>query len=291
MATNLLRNELVKAVVLNSRDVTEQTEAEIELEKYRSHLEDLVERRTRELTAALETEKQAVEQQKTFISMVSHEFRTPLTIIDGNAQIIQKRGGTLTPEVLELRAGTIRSAVGRLVGLIETILSAHMLESGMLTITPAPCDVSAVIRAVCDDHLGVAPHHHITMDLSAMPPMMNVDEKMIRQVMVNLISNAVKYSPPHSGQDQLVEVRGYKTATDVVIEVQDHGVGIPENEISRIFTRYFRASTSGGIAGSGLGLSLVKQFIELHHGKVEIRSIVGAGTTLTLKIPLAAVIN
>lgn len=412
-ASNLLNNMTVQAVVLNARDVTEQKKVELELENYRRHLEELVEKRTREaeaanqradtvlaaspdtliaidldgrisfmsqhyfarypksapqmhgmhildafdlmadevhlrrddprylemrewwkkpqgtrefrlssgmwirlqarkmlstgetvisttdisdykrqqallaaqsaeLAAALEKEKDIVEQQKTFISMVSHEFRTPLTIIDGNAQIILRRGESLPKNVLEKRAGTIRSAVDRLVRLIETLLSAHMLESGKLTVEPEPCDLAALLREVCEDHQDISPDHDIRLRIRDLPPRMMLDGKVVRQMMANLLSNAVKYSP----DNPLVEVSAFREGDHVIIEVTDHGVGIPEEEQSRIFGKYFRASTSGGIPGSGLGLSLVKQFVELHNGSIELRSRVGVGTALTVSLPI-----
>ena len=282
MVSNLLKDDFVQAVVLNSRDVTEQRESEIELEKYRSHLEELVDLRTSELTIALEQEKKAAEQQRIFVSMISHEFRTPLTIIDGNAQIIQKRGDSLSPQMLEKRTGTIRQAVERLIRLIETVLSAHMLESGKMTVSLAPCDLINIIRDVCDVHLDAKPPHEIKLDIRDSLPNMLLDEKVIRQMMMNLLSNAVKYSPPNP----LIKVDVYLEINTVIIQVTDHGVGIPENELPKIFTRYFRASTSGGIPGSGLGLSFVKQFVELHDGKVKIQSGKETGTTVTIQLPV-----
>ena len=283
MVSNLLKDDFVRAVVLNSRDVTEQRESGIELEKYRSHLEELVDKRTRELTAALEQEKKAAEQQRIFVSMVSHEFRTPLTIIDGNAQIIQKRGNSLSPEMLEKRTGTIRQAVERLVRLIETILSAHMLESGKMTVSLAPCDLTDILRDVCDVHLDAKPIHEISLNIrNSLPTDMLLDEKVIRQIMMNLLSNAVKYSSPNP----LIKVDVYLEVNTVIIQVTDHGVGIPEDELPKIFTRYFRASTSGGIPGSGLGLSFVKQFVELHGGEVKIQSMKETGTTVMVQLPV-----
>lgn len=282
VVSNLLKNEVVQAVVLNSRDVTEHREFEEELEKYRSHLEDLVERRTSELRLALETEKKIVEQQMTFISMVSHEFRTPLTIIDGNAQIIQKRGGSMAPDMLATRSGTIRTAVERLVRLIETILSAHVLESGRLTINLAPAHLGNIVREACAEQLDISAHHTIKADIQDEFPEIKLDERVIRQVMTNLISNAIKYAP----NNPLVEVTVSREDQMAMIEVVDHGVGIPEDELPKVATRYFRASTSGGIPGSGLGLSLVKQFIELHHGTVDIQSKLGVGTKVIVRLPI-----
>ncbi|HCS23858.1 MAG TPA: hypothetical protein DIW20_08925 [Rhodospirillaceae bacterium] len=240
-----------------------------------------------ELASALEKEKDVVEQQRTFISMVSHEFRTPLTIIDGNAQIILSRGATLPREMLERRAVTIRSAVERLIRLIETLLSAHMIESGKLTVEIEDCNLAQVIEEACTDQQDISPSHQIKLSMRDLPPVMRLDGKVIRQMMANLLSNAVKYSP----QSPVVEVMAFAEADSVVIEVTDYGVGIPEDEQPRIFGKYFRASTSGGIPGSGLGLSLVKQFVELHNGSISLRSKVGVGTALTVTLPLAGVVE
>jgi len=240
-----------------------------------------------ELTAALEKEKDIVEQQKTFISMVSHEFRTPLTIIDGNAQIILSRGATLPREVLERRAVTIRSAVERLIRLIETLLSAHMLEAGKMNVAPEDCNLALIIEEACTDQQDISPAHQIKLTMRDLPPVMQLDGKVIRQMIANLLSNAVKYSP----QSAVVEVMAFAEGDRVVIEVTDYGVGIPEAEQPRIFGKYFRASTSGGIPGSGLGLSLVKQFVELHNGSIDLRSKVGVGTAVTVTLPRAGLVE
>lgn len=237
-----------------------------------------------ELEVSLAKEKTIVEQQKTFVSMVSHEFRTPLTIIDGNAQIIQKRGDTIGKEALEKRAVTIRGAVERLVQLIETILSGHMIESGKLVLDPKDVDLAALIREVAHGIQDISPNHHIKTDIRRLPPLVRLDEKLARQMMANLISNAVKYSP----NSREVEIMAFPDEGNILIEVQDHGVGIPEKEQPHIFDRYFRASTSSGIPGTGLGLSLVKQFVELHRGKVSLRSKTGVGTVITVSLPAMA---
>ena len=236
-----------------------------------------------ELAAALETERDIVEQQKTFVSMVSHEFRTPLTIIDGNAQIIHSRAETIDPAMLTKRSATIRGAVDRLVRLIEAILSSHMMDSGRLRSDPAPCDIVSVIQAAVRDQQEIITGHNIVAELSDLPQQMMLDEKIIRQMMANLLSNAVKYSPGKSR----VDVSASKQGREVVISVQDYGVGIPEKELPKIASKYFRASTSSGIPGTGLGLSLVRKFVDLHGGQFDIASVEGEGTTVTVRLPIA----
>lgn len=235
-----------------------------------------------ELEAALAKEKSVVEQQKIFVSMVSHEFRTPLTIIDGNAQILHSRGDTIGKEALQKRALTIRTGVDRLVRLIDTILSAHALDVGKLSVNKTDCDIAKLIRDVCADQQDISPNHKIRVDIRGIPASLDLDEKIIRQMLANLVSNAVKYSP----KGNAVEVMAFREGHNVFIEVQDHGVGIPESEIQHVFSRYFRASTSTGIPGSGLGLTLVKQFVDMHDGTVNLRSKVGIGTVVTVSLPI-----
>ena len=235
-----------------------------------------------ELATALETEREIVEQQKTFVSMVSHEFRTPLTIIDGNAQIILSRAETIDPPALVKRAGTIRGAVDRLVRLIEAILSSHMMDTGRMTVHLAPCDLMRVIHSAMQDQQDISSGYAIVGDLVGLPATMMLDEKIIRQMMANLLSNAVKYSP---GQNR-VDVRAARDGGDVVITVQDYGVGIPAKELPRVTSKYFRASTSSGIPGTGLGLSLVRRFVEMHDGQFTIASTEGEGTTVTVRLPV-----
>lgn len=260
-----------RGVVVSTTNITDYKRQQMQLAEKSAALEQ-----------ALETERGIVEQQKTFVSMVSHEFRTPLTIIDGNAQIIQSRAAKLDPTALMTRAGTIRSSVDRLVRLIESILSTHMLDSGKLSVDIAPCDISAILRAAINDQQDLSPSHKIRFDLRDLPKKMALDEKVIRQMMANLLSNAVKYSP---GKD-LVEVVAFGLDDKVTVEVRDHGVGIPQKELPRIASKYFRASTATGIPGTGLGLSLVKQFVELHHGEFNIDSEEGKGTVVTVMLPV-----
>jgi len=280
--SNLLEYEGVKAVLVNYRDVTEYKESLIELEKYQSQLEELVEQRTRELTDSLEKEKIVIEQQRNFIAMVSHEFRTPLTIIDGNAQIIQSRGNTLDQEILQRRSLTIRKAVERLVGLIERVLSGKVMESGDLKIDISPCDFAAMVRSICIEKLGITPEAKIKLDIQRDIPEIMIDEKLVHQLVLNLISNAFKYS----GEEPEIKVKIYAENDNVFLMVSDNGVGIPADEIQKIFTKYFRASTSAGIPGTGLGMNLVKEIAELHNGTASIESEVDIGTTVTVRLPM-----
>lgn len=282
VVSNLLEFEGVNAVFINYRDVTGYKESLIELEKYQSQLEDLVEQRTRELTDSLEKEKILLDQQRNFVTMVSHEFRTPLTIIDGNAQIIQSRGNTLDQDILQRRSLTIRKAVERLVGLIERVLSDKVMETGDLKLDFSSCDFASMVRSICIEKLGIAPQAKIKLDIQRDIPEIMIDEKLVHQMVLNLISNAFKYS----GEEPEIKVKIYSENNSVFLVVSDNGVGIPEDELGKIFTKYFRASTAAGIPGTGLGLNLVKEIAELHSGEAFIESEIDIGTSVTIRLPI-----
>lgn len=282
IASNLLNNEAVQAVVMNARDITQQKKTEEELDSYQHHLEELVVKRTEEAVEALSKEKELLEQQRAFVAMVSHEFRTPLTIIDGNAQIIVSRGADIGKEALEKRALNIRSSVERLVQLIERILSSNMLETGKMTLQREACDLEVLIRAVCAEQGEVARSHKITVDVEGLPDNILLDPRLTRQIVTNLVSNAIKYSVTNP----VVDVSARRDGDSVVLKVADKGVGIPRAELPRMFQRFFRASTSSGIAGTGLGLSLVKQFVEMQQGSISLESDTGQGAIFTVTLPI-----
>lgn len=241
-----------------------------------------LEKASTELQAALKNEKEASALQKQFVDMVSHEFRTPLTIIDGHAQILSRKADEITPDDIRKRTRTIRSAVTRLVTMMEGVLSSNMLKIGKLEIVPETVNLKAYARDLCDDHSELARSHKLTLDTSQLPETVRIDRKIMNLVLSNLISNAIKYSV-HNPE---VHVRLAMEGAWLRINVRDNGVGIPYEELPRIFERYFRASTATGIPGTGIGLSLVKELVELYHGKLEVNSEIGQGTEFSVSLPV-----
>lgn len=235
-----------------------------------------------QLELALEREQELNSLQSRFVSMVSHEFRTPLAIIDGNAQRLERRHDKTTSEQLLSGLGKIRIGVTRLTTLVEGVLSAARLEGGNINFDPGPCDVSRLISETCDKHQKIHPDHKILMDLDKLPAECCVDSDLMRQVISNLVSNAIKYS--QDGVHIWVE-GGKDDEGNVTITVRDEGPGIPKPELARLFDRFFRASTSIGIIGTGVGLHVVRALVRLHGGTVDVDSIVGEGTTFTVRLP------
>lgn len=259
------------------------------LEARRLAVENLdVERRLAEekaeaafLEQSLTREKDLNSQQRSFVSLVSHEFRTPLAIIDGQAQRLIRRGDKATGDQRTTALEKMRGAVTRLTGLMESVLSSASLEAGSIAFDPAPMDLRALVRKACDGQQEISSNHQINMDIDALPESCLGDSKLLHQIVTNLLSNAVKYSP----EADHVDVTGRSTDDCLEIAVRDFGVGIPKDELPKLCQRFFRASTSTGIQGTGIGLNLVKALVEMHGGVMEITSIEGEGSTFTVKLP------
>jgi signal transduction histidine kinase len=245
--------------------------------------------RTLARQAAMLEEQLAQEQrlallQRNFVSMASHEFRTPLTIIDGHAQRLIKTKDTLPPAEIGERAGKIRAAVLRLTHLIDNLLNSARLFDGGATLYfhPAEMDMAALLREVCQLHREMVPGAEIAERLSGAAMPMIGDAKLLYQLFSNLLSNAVKYSPGGGA----IEVEAEMRADEIVVAVADRGIGIPANDLERLFERYHRGGNVSGIVGTGVGLYLVKMVADLHRGRVEVTSAEGAGSRFTVHLPV-----
>ena len=245
--------------------------------------------RTLARQAAMLEEQLAQEQrlallQRNFVSMASHEFRTPLTIIDGHAQRLIKTKDTFPPAEIGERAGKIRAAVLRLTHLIDNLLNSARLFDGGATLYfhPAEMDMAALLREVCQLHREMVPGAEIAERLSGAAMPMIGDAKLLYQLFSNLLSNAVKYSPGGGAIEVEAEVR----ADEIVVAVADRGIGIPANDLERLFERYHRGGNVSGIVGTGVGLYLVKMVADLHRGRVEVTSAEGAGSRFTVHLPV-----
>jgi two-component system OmpR family sensor kinase len=238
--------------------------------------------------ASMLQEKLAEEQrlaalQRNFVSMASHEFRTPLSIIDGHAQrLISMRERAGTAEVAE-RARKVRNSVGRMVELMDNLIgSGRMIDAEVeLYYHAAVSDLGPVLHEVCQIQRELSPGLQIYEAVSAGPLQVFGDVNLLAQVFGNLLSNAVKYSP-HGG---LIKLCARLEPEQVVVTVEDQGIGIAARDKLRIFERYYRGSNTAGIGGTGVGLHLVKLMVDLHHGTIEVDSIEGSGSRFTVRLP------
>jgi signal transduction histidine kinase len=243
------------------------------------------------LQAAMLQEKLAEEQrvtllQRNFVSMASHEFRTPLAIIDGHAQRLNSTRDRLTAAELAERARKIRNAVARMTQLIENLIGSARLIDGRVDLhfNPTQIDLTALLRELCQQQRELTPNARILEPEEAQPLAVHGDAVLLCQVFGNLLSNAVKYSP----DDGLIRVSAALEGDEVAVVIEDHGMGIPENDQQRVFERYFRGSNTSGIVGSGVGLYLVRTIVDIHDGTVALESHEGVGTRFEVRLPIGS---
>jgi signal transduction histidine kinase len=224
--------------------------------------------------------------QRNFVSMASHEFRTPLAIIDGHAQRLISMRERLTAAELAERARKVRHTVRRMTQLIDNLIgSARLIDGGLdLNYHPTQVDLMEIVREVCRMQKELTPEAQILEPAAAQPLMVFGDASYLNQVFGNLLSNAVKYSPDGG----LIRVIAAQDGAQIVVAVEDHGIGIPERDRQRVFERYYRGSNTSGIVGSGVGLYLVSTIASLHKGSVELDSREGEGSRFTLRLPCSA---
>lgn len=280
--------------VATHENVTETVRLSEKLIDHRNQLEATVQSRTaeierqaQELERMLDQERGINELQRQFVTMASHEFRTPLAIIDAAAQRLDRKKKDMTPEFVGEKIEQIRTSVSRIVNLMESILAAGRLDNGKITINYEKCALVSLIKKCCDRQATIRNTHKFILDIKSLPETIDADCQALEQVMTNLLSNAVKYASLAPD----IRIKGWQDADNVKIAVIDAGIGIDKEDIPQLFQRYFRARTSAGIAGTGIGLHLVKQIVELHHGKIDVSSARGCGTTFTITLPIKAVSN
>lgn len=241
--------------------------------------------------AAQLQEKLAEEQrlmllQRNFVSMASHEFRTPLAIIDGHAQRFISMRDRLTADELTQRARKVRSTVGRMTQLINNLIGSARLIDGRIELNyhPTRVDLGVLLQDICHLQRELTPDAQILDELAPPPLLVYGDVSLLSQAFGNLLSNAVKYSPDAG----LIRVTALKQDAEIVVVVEDHGIGIPENEVSQVFERYYRGSNTTGVVGSGVGLYLVKTIVELHKGSVTLNSREGDGSLFSVQLAALA---
>ncbi|MDX2231593.1 MAG: PAS domain S-box protein [Leptolyngbyaceae cyanobacterium bins.349] len=231
---------------------------------------------------ALEREKELGELKTRFITNTSHEFRTPLTTILGSAELLDANRQKLTPEKMIKHCDRIKLAVKHMTRLLDDVLIISKAEAGKLPFAPEDFNLTAFCSNLVEDlQAGIINQTTIHFSSPTQPIIGKFDQKLLRQVLENLISNAVKYSPP--GSTVLFELS--TTPDTITFRVQDSGIGIPQADIPHLFEPFQRASNVGTISGTGLGLSIVSKAVELHRGRITIESHEGQGSLFTVTIP------
>lgn len=258
--------------------------------KLNAGLEERVSERTAELAAAKDELSKALAQERDvnelktrFISLVSHEFRTPLGITMSAVELLRHHRARLSEEKLEELLEDIHSSTLRMSGLMEQVLILGRVEAGKSAYHPTPVDLEELCGKITDEGLS-ATNRRCPVNFTSSGDFTNAhaDEGLIRHIFSNLISNAVKYSP----QDSPVEFHLQREGDSAVFTVRDKGIGIPQADQLRLYEAFHRASNVGDVPGTGLGLLLVKRCVDLHQGIIRVESAAGEGTTFTVTVPI-----
>lgn len=261
-AVQLQGRPALQAVII---DLTERKRAEAELQK------------------ALAQERELSQLKSDFVSLVSHEFRTPLEIILSSADNLQRYHDRLPQEKRQQLLQTIHKSVRRMAGMMEEVLVLGRVESGKTEFRPASFDLLAFCQRLTSE-IQTATSRRCPVELQGNGVRRSAygDENLLRHILSNLLSNAVKYSA--EGQPVLLAVA--KKGTNAIFQVIDRGCGIPATDQARLFQAFHRGHNVRQIPGTGLGLVIVRRCVELHGGDVQCKSVEGKGTTFTITLPL-----
>jgi PAS domain S-box-containing protein len=254
------------------------------------YLADITERKQleQELKVALEKEKELNELKSRFVSMTSHEFRTPLSTILSSSELLEHYRHQWTEEKQLTHLHRIQTAVKRMTEMLNDILVIGKAEAGKLEYQPECFD----LVEYCHYLLSEAQMNHGNMCVIAFTshhPSLSccMDRNLLAHIFNNLLSNAIKYSP----HDRPINFTLTCEDGNAIFQIQDQGIGIPEADLPRLFESFYRASNVGNIVGTGLGLAIVKKCVDLHQGKISVTSTQGIGTVFTVKLPLNYQIN
>ena len=236
-----------------------------------------------ELHRMLAREKELSQLKSNFVSMVSHEFRTPLGIIQSSAELLRDFYRKMPPAERNEQLESITRNTCRMAEMMEEILILNRLDAGKLDFQPAALDLNGFCRRLVDEVLSATNRRClIELSLTSVPSEGQADERLLGHIFTNLLSNAVKYSEPGATVVLAVEPDG----ADAVWTVRDRGIGISGEDQQHLFKAFHRGGNVGTRSGTGLGLLMVKRCVELHRGNVQLVSKLGEGTTVTVRLPV-----
>ncbi len=278
-------------------DQTREKEAEKRLKEDAEHLEEQVEVRTHllrdtvyalqqakaEVSLSLEKEKELGQLKSRFVSMASHEFRTPLSAIQLSASLIDKYANSFNNPNISKHVGRIKSTVGNLTTILNDFLSLEKLEAGRVEPSFSNFDLVKFAEEITEEMQMVAKEHqNIIYQHTGINSVVKLDQNLLKNCILNLIANAIKYSGENTFIDFNTEINSQKC----IITVSDNGIGIPETDQKHLFEPFFRAHNTGNIPGTGLGLNIVRRYTNLMNGNIDFKSNVNHGTLFTISFPI-----
>lgn len=256
-----------------------------ESEALNEELEDRVQTRTVELEKANKKLRELDKMKSEFVSQASHDLRTPLTGIKGSMDnLVLGIAGALNEKQSKIVNRALNS-ITRLGNLIDDVLDLNRIESGRMAIEKSQFDISQSVKSILDEELPAAQQKNITLNASGLdqPCTINADAGKIERVIGELIGNAIKYTP----NDGVVDVSLTQEEKQVLFAVKDNGIGMSQEDCNKIFERFYRVDAAKTKAkGSGLGLSIAKELVEMHGGSIKVDSELGKGTTFRMNLPV-----
>ncbi|HEY0736433.1 MAG TPA: PAS domain-containing sensor histidine kinase [Herpetosiphonaceae bacterium] len=243
----------------------------------------------RELQEARKKAEEALDLRNQFLSLASHELKTPLTSLIGQIELFQRRAGKehSLSERDQRTLQTIAAQAQRLNKMIAALFDISRIETGQLAVQQVPLDLCTLVRQIVDEVQSMLTERSVQLLCQSHPLIIQGDELRLRQVFQNLIQNALKYSSP----EVPITVAIRQEQAEVLIDVRDTGIGIPQTALPQLFNRFYRADNvdQENVSGLGIGLYVVKEIVELHGGTVTVSSVEGLGSTFTVCLPLDAV--
>lgn len=273
-------------------DLSREKEAEERIKNHAAHLEELVEERTaslrktvhalqeakEEVSLSLEKEKELNQLKSRFVSMASHEFRTPLSSVQLSASLIEKYADHENPNISK-HVNKIKNAVGNLTTILNDFLSLERLEAGRVEPSFSRFDLVKLSEEITEEmQLITKQNQNIIYEHTGLTSMVVLDQNLLKNCIINLIANAIKYS----GENTFIEFNSEVTEDQYIITVRDNGIGIPEADQKHLFQPFFRAHNTGNIPGTGLGLNIVRRYAGLMNGTVGFKSYINKGTKFTI---------
>ncbi len=244
--------------------------------------------KTLQLKKSLKEEKKMRQMQSEFVAMVSHEFKTPLQIIDGTREVLSRKLKEITAkdDSIAKLLDKIKGGVSRLGGLIQSNLNLSQIEMDRdkMKIKKDDFSFKELINDILEKNSNLIINKNIEVicNTDDLPSLYNGDRKLLDHCFTNVITNAVKYS----NKDTKIKIFGKKEGKNIIIKVKDSGIGIPKSDLSNIGKKFFRAQNTLAVSGTGIGLYLTKYFVELHNGSVLIESELNKGTLISISLPI-----
>lgn len=284
-----------KFVIAFIVDITLRKQAEEKLRTYSASLEKQVRDRTlileeaieelektkNDLSAALEKEKELGELKSRFVSMASHEFRTPLTTILSSLSLVTKYGEINEKEKQDKHINRIKSSINDLTDILNDFLSVSRLEEGKIECVEEEFNIKEFISEIVREMKPLSKEQQMILYHHTGKETVSLDKKLLKNILFNLISNAIKFSP----EGKPVEITSVCSDTEVKLFVKDKGIGISEKDQEHLFERFFRGHNASHIQGTGLGLNIVSRYVGLMNGTVNIASKENNGTSFMITLP------